>query len=152
MIYTKLDQKNKKIKLNKDESLKQFEEVASKSAPKTFSVLIAEDEEALANALTVKLNSAGYSVELAKNGVEVLEKLLKKNYDLILLDLLMPQKDGFEVLEELKDKIHPPIIILSNLSQEEDIERTKQLGAKDFWVKSNFQLAQIVKFLDKYLK
>lgn len=145
MIYTDLE--NKKTEKKKGNNTKVAQK---KETERTYKILIAEDEEALANALSLKLKSVGYAVDLAVNGIEALDLMEKSSYDLILLDLLMPLKDGFDVLEELKERKHPPIIILSNLSQEEDIERTKELGAKDFWIKSNFQLAQIVEFLNKH--
>ena len=133
-------------KQNQDESKKE-------KIKKAYNILVAEDEESLTNAFSIKLKSAGFNIDIARDGNEVLEMIKKNKYDLILLDLLMPNKDGFEVLKELKVLKNPPeVIVLSNLSQEEDIEKTKDLGAIDFWIKSNFQLSQIVEFLKDYFE
>jgi CheY-like chemotaxis protein len=69
---------------------------------------------------------------------------------MILLDLIMPQIDGFTFMEQLKKK--SPIIILSNLGQEEDKERAKQLGAVDYFVKSNTPIVEIIKKVQSSIK
>ena len=108
-------------------------------------ILIGEDDFAIARALRLKLEHEGYEVTAVVDGVEVMELVKKKPYDLLLLDLMMPRKDGFTVLRELKEeKIEIPVIILSNLGQEEDLEKAKELGAVDYFIKSNIQLSDIV--------
>jgi len=127
------------------------DEKKEESLKKSYRILVAEDEESLTNAFSIKLRAAGFQIDIARDGNEVIKMIKDNRYDLILLDLLMPNKDGFEVLKELKLLKNPPeVIVLSNLSQEEDIEKTKDLGAIDFWIKSNFQLSQIVEFLKDY--
>ncbi len=127
------------------------DEKKEESLKKSYRILVAEDEESLTNAFSIKLRAAGFQIDIARDGNEVIKMIKENKYDLILLDLLMPNKDGFEVLKELKLLKNPPeVIVLSNLSQEEDIEKTKDLGAIDFWIKSNFQLSQIVEFLKDY--
>lgn len=116
-------------------------------------ILIIEDEKPLANALKLKLTHAGYEVEVASNGEEGVEKLTSKSFNLALLDLVMPKLDGFGVLEQLKAKnIKVPVIILSNLSQEEDVAKAKSLGAKDFFIKSDTPLAEVIDLVQKNLK
>lgn len=108
-------------------------------------VLIVDDEKPLAHALQLKLNSEGFQTSTAGNGVEAVELLTKEHFDLVLLDLVMPQKDGFAVLEELKAKnVTTPVIVTSNLSQTEDFEKAKKLGAKGYFIKSDTPLAEIV--------
>ncbi|PIU80416.1 MAG: response regulator, partial [Candidatus Moranbacteria bacterium CG06_land_8_20_14_3_00_40_12] len=74
--------------------------------------------------------------------------------DLILLDLIMPVKDGFETLKELKADSSlkdVQVIILSNLSQEEDRQRVLNLGAVEYVVKADVSFSEIVKLVKKYL-
>ena len=116
----------------------------------THKILIVDDEKALAHALELKLGFLKYDVTVANDGNAALEILKSQKFDLILLDAVMPQKNGFEVLEELgKLKITTPVIMLSNLSQSEDIEKAKALGAKDFFVKSDIPLSDIVEIVKK---
>lgn len=108
-------------------------------------ILIAEDEKPMANALSLKLRSVGFETTLVYDGESALSAARESPYDLILLDLVMPKKDGFFVLAELKKlKIATPVIVSSNLSQEEDIRRAKELGARDYFIKSDTSLAQVV--------
>lgn len=114
-------------------------------------ILIAEDEKAIAKALELKLKHEGFGVKSASNGKETIDILLKEKFDLILLDLMMPKLDGFGVLEELKNRQNKtPIIVVSNLGQEEDKKRVKILGAIDFLVKSDTPVAEIVNKIKKY--
>lgn len=111
-------------------------------------ILIIEDEEALATALKMKLTAAGFEVSVALNGQEGVDKALADKYNIILLDLILPLMDGFTVLEKLKEKGNKaPIVVLSNLSQQEDMDKAKSLGAVDYLVKSNMQLSKILEFI-----
>ena len=115
-------------------------------------ILIAEDEKPMAQALVLKLNSEGYNTKAVYDGVEALAELVKNKYDLVLLDLMMPRKDGFAVLEEMKKKeINVPVIVASNLSQEEDFSRAKKMGAKDYFIKSNTSISEVVAHVKKIL-
>jgi len=121
-------------------------------AEKKKKILIAEDERPMARALELKLSHEGYDVTYAANGQEALDFLKKDKFDIILLDLMMPKVDGFGVLEEMKaKKMKIPVIILSNLSQVEDEERAKKMGAKDFFIKSNTPIANIIDYVKKHL-
>ncbi len=118
----------------------------------TKKILIIEDEKPIARALELKLSHSGYEAAVAYNGAEGLAYLAKNKVDLILLDVIMPTMDGFTVLETLKKKGNKtPVVMLSNLSQEEDEKRAKELGAKDFFIKSNTPLVEIVGFIKKFL-
>ena len=108
-------------------------------------ILITEDEKPMARALELKLIHEGYETKAAPNGQEGLNMLEKEDFDLVLLDLVMPLVDGFSVLKTLKTRGKMPfVIVLSNLSQEDDRKRALELGAKDFFVTSNTSLAEIV--------
>lgn len=109
-------------------------------------ILIAEDEKPMANALVLKLRSVGFDTTLVYDGESAVTTIQRYQFDLIILDLIMPRKDGFFVLEELKKlKITTPVIVSSNLSQSEDVKRAKELGARSYFIKSDTPLAEIVK-------
>lgn len=113
-------------------------------------LLIVEDERPLSHALEMKLKNQGYSTKVVTNGQEAIKELRSAKYDLMLMDLIMPVMDGFAVLEEMKNsKINVPVIVLSNLGQDEDRAKTKQLGAIDYFVKSNTPIADIVERVHK---
>lgn len=112
---------------------------------KSKKVLIVEDEKPLARALQLKLQKNDIESEIAHNGEEALKILEKQSFDLILLDLIMPQMDGFATLEEMKKKeIKTPVVITSNLGQEEDIKRVMGMGVKEYIIKSNTPIVEIV--------
>lgn len=116
-------------------------------------ILIIEDEKTLARALELTLGRAGFNVRAIFNGEDGLSLLEKETFDLILLDLIMPKMDGFAVLARLVElQIKTPVIVLSNLSQENDLKRTKAFGAKDFFIKSNTPIGTIVEKASKILK
>jgi CheY-like chemotaxis protein len=124
-------------------------------AGKSKEILVVEDDQFLAKVYQTKLKKEGYNVFIALDGEEALSHIKKQKPALILLDLILPKMDGFEVLEKLKNdestkKI--PVIILSNLGQDDDIERGKKLGAEDYFVKANTSLAEILKKIQKYIK
>jgi two-component system cell cycle response regulator len=110
-------------------------------------VLIVEDDAFLSRALVDKFQHEGFIVHSAMNGEEGLSIMKKEKIDVVLLDLMMPMKNGFEVLEEIQkdpalSKI--PVMVLSNLGQDNDIEKAMKLGACDFLVKSNVPLKDVV--------
>lgn len=107
-------------------------------------ILIVEDERPLAHALELKLGHEGYETIVALSGAEGLAKAGSEKFDCILLDLIMPEVDGFSFLQEYRKKSQTPVIILSNLGQEEDKAKAKTLGATDYFVKANTPILQIV--------
>ena len=115
-------------------------------------VLIAEDEKPMAKALELKLNNSGFEAKAVFNGNEAILEMEKEKYDLLLLDLMMPSMDGFSVLEKMKEKgIKIPVIVSTNLSQEEDVQKAKDLGAKDYFVKSDTPINKVVEYVQKIL-
>ncbi len=118
-------------------------------------ILIAEDDKFLANAYRVKLTKAGFEVKIAANGEEAVEALKEFEPDIMLLDLVMPKKDGFSVLEDLRNDEkwkNLPIIVASNLGQQEDVDKAKKLGANDYVVKSNESLQNILDKIAQHIK
>lgn len=117
-------------------------------------VLLVEDDLSLLKIYSNKLKINDFEVSIAITGDEGLRKAQVDQPNLILLDLILPGKDGFLVLEELKsspstDQI--PVIILSNLGQQTDIERGKRLGAVDYLVKSDISLVDLVGKVKKFI-
>lgn len=113
---------------------------------KVYRVLIAEDEKPMAHALELKLQKSGFEAKAVFDGGAVIDTLAKEDYDLLLLDLMMPKLDGFGVIQKLKElKNNISVIVLSNLSQEEDKKKALELGAKDYFVKSDTPITDIVK-------
>lgn len=116
-------------------------------------VLVVEDEKPLAKALEIKLGKAGFNAKSVYNGEDALKILEVEKYDLVLLDLLMPRVGGFEVLSSIKQRgISTKVLVLSNLGQEEDIVKAKELGAIDFIVKSDASLNDIIVKVNTVLK
>lgn len=116
---------------------------------KSKSVLIVEDEAALAHAMNVKLTASGHKTTVAENGQIALDLLAKHHYDVVLLDLMMPIKNGFQVLEGLRGHEHAPTVyVLSNLAQPDDRKKALDLGATKFLVKSDTSLASILEHVE----
>ncbi|HSW98314.1 MAG TPA: response regulator [Candidatus Saccharimonadales bacterium] len=108
-------------------------------------VLIIEDETALSHALSLKLTHEGFTVTVASNGQLGLEAMNGQQFDVVLLDLIMPVMDGFQVLEKMRALPAMPVVfVLSNLSQHEDEGRAMALGAHKFFIKSDTPLTTIV--------
>lgn len=115
-------------------------------------ILIVEDDRPISKVLNLKLQHSGFKTTQAFDGEEALAFLTKEKYDLVLMDLVMPKKNGFDVLRELKEQgIKAKVIITSNLSQAEDQKKALELGAIDYFVKSNTSLATIVEYVVKNL-
>lgn len=112
------------------------------------SIIVVEDESFLSKVLAERLEDEGFGqITVAGNGEEALAMIKQHNPDIVLLDMILPKMNGFEVLEVLQadpklKKI--PVLVLSNLGQDQDIEQAKKLGARDYIVKSNFSLQKVV--------
>lgn len=118
-------------------------------------IMIVEDDAFIGDIYEVKLKDAGYNVILASNGRDAIEKLeggTKPN--ILLLDIVMPYMDGFDVLEALgkRDEWKKlPVVLLTNLSQKDDVDRGMALGAKDFLIKSHFTPTEVLAKVQKYI-
>jgi len=118
------------------------------------SILVAEDDPFYANIYRVKLAKEGFDVEIAGNGEKALEAIRRKKPDLLILDLIMPVKDGFAVLKELNADAalkDVKVVVLSNLGQAEDVKKAKDLGAKDYIIKTNVSIQEMVTKIRGYL-
>lgn len=119
-------------------------------------ILVVEDDVFLANLIVTRMQKAGLSVLKAMTGEEAIEILRgEKKPDLILLDIILPQKSGFEVLEEIQADPNlqkAPVIITSNLGQESDIQKGKELGVIDYFVKARTPIDQLVAKVKEIVK
>ncbi|MCX6759021.1 MAG: response regulator [Candidatus Nealsonbacteria bacterium] len=115
-------------------------------------IILIEDEEIMVNLLQRKLTQEGYEISVARDGEEGLKLMMEAVPDLVLLDIIMPKKGGFEVMEVMqKDKNlkNIPVIIISNSGQPVELDRAKELGAKDWLIKTDFDPQEV---LDKVVK
>jgi DNA-binding response OmpR family regulator len=99
-------------------------------------ILVVEDEKRISDFLTRGLQGAGYAVDAAPNGVTALEFIHGADYDLIILDIMLPDIDGLKVLEKIRNmKIGPPVLILSARGAVDDRVKGLELGADDYLTK-----------------
>lgn len=109
-------------------------------------ILLAEDDRFLRKSAGAMLLRQGFIVMAAEDGEEALRLARTESPDLILLDVIMPKMQGFDVLRALKSDPHTspiPVIVLSNLGQESDSVAAREMGALDYWVKSNLALEEL---------
>lgn len=118
-------------------------------------ILIVEDEEFLMRALKDNLEADDYDVAVTTNGEEAIEHLRRHRPGLILLDLLMPKQDGFYVLEELRKNPEwktIPVVVLSNLGGDLEIKRALEMGADDYFVKSQHPIEEVMEKVKEYFE
>lgn len=112
----------------------------------TKSILLAEDDKFLRRAAETKLKQAGFDVRVAVDGEEALVQAREQPPDLMLLDLLMPKRDGLSVLKALKADTATAgirVVIISNSSKDLEMQNASDLGAVDYWIKSNLSLQEL---------
>lgn len=110
-------------------------------------ILVVEDDDFLRELITEKLKQRHCSIDMALDGENAIKMMKDRKYAIVLLDLMLPGIDGFEVLEQArKDSLNmeTPIIIFSNLGQNEDIKRAKKLGADEFLIKANINIDEVI--------
>jgi len=119
-------------------------------------ILFIEDDPVLQKTLGQKLKAEGFEVFSAFNGNDGLKLAQKEQPDLILLDLILPQKGGIEFLKELRENEKTKdilVVVLTNVSREtEKIQQILELGIKGYLVKSEYSLEEIVEKIKEFLK
>lgn len=113
-------------------------------------ILVVEDDLFLGKLAVKKLEKEGFEVSFLRTGVSVLEQAKEQQPAAVVLDLVMPEKDGFQALAELKQDDETkgiPVIVLTALSTDEDREKTKQLGAEKYFIKSDIELSDLTDYL-----
>lgn len=116
-------------------------------------ILVVEDDKAIEEVVSLKLSHAGFSVDQTSDGQQALDKLKQNQYDLILLDLIMPNVNGFDLLSKMHGLDNKtPKMVMSNLDEPEDMTKAKSLGAVAFLSKFEKSLTGIVEYVENYLK
>ncbi len=110
-------------------------------------ILIIEDDRFLSSLVKARLEKEGFVVAQAFDGEEAMQGLKQDPPALIILDLIMPKITGFEVLQAISitpqwDKV--PVVVLSNLAQDSDIQKAQQLGAKEYFVKVKVSIDDVI--------
>lgn len=123
-------------------------------ATKGKKILVVEDDKFLIKAYNIKFSKAGFEVITAMDGLSGLEIAGNEAPKLILLDLMLPKIDGFEFLKRMSqdEKIKDiPVIVLSNLGQQVDKDKAISLGAKEYLIKADYSLDNIIEIMNKYI-
>ena len=120
--------------------------------PTTKKILIIEDEMFISELYTRALNRAGFQTDSIIDGVEALKKAQDNNYDIILLDLMIPNLTGIEILRKLKDPNITPnfkgkIIVATNLEERDEIRKDIEQQADGYIVKAELTPSQLVDFI-----
>lgn len=117
-------------------------------------ILIIEDEKSLVKALIKKLESEGFEVSVAYDGVEGLQKSLDEKPGLVLLDLILPKMDGMTYLAKLREDDwgkSVPVIILTNLSDDKKVLEAQKDGVYDYLIKTDWSLEDVIKMVKEKL-
>lgn len=120
-----------------------------------FKVALIEDEPLLSNLLKQRLEKEGMEVLDIHDGETALEKLKTEKVNLILLDVIIPKVSGFELMEKIKEDPayeDVPIIIISNLGQDSDIEKGRNFGAVGYFVKAHVSIEELVGEIKKFVE
>lgn len=116
-------------------------------------ILIAEDDAVLREVYMKKFTLNGYTIRTAENGEEAVAEIQKKQPDILVLDINMPILDGFGVLERFpKDKRSFPVIMLTNFGDDKNKSRGMELGADDYFIKSEMTIRKLLEMVDTLLK
>ena len=115
-----------------------------------LNILIVEDEQAISNLIYVNLNEEGYKCTCAFDGKQAADFIEQENYDLILLDIMLPEIDGYELLEFIKPTGTPVIFITAKGAVNDRIKGLK-LGADDYLIKP-FQIGELLARVEAVLR
>ena len=116
-------------------------------------ILVVEDDKSYASSISTKLLEEDFDVSIVKDGDEAMKSARERKPDLIFLDIILPIRDGFDMLRELKsDPVlqNIPVLVVSNLGQEKDVEKARALGVVEYLVKANVSLNEVVEIIKKY--
>ena len=121
---------------------------------KKQTILLVEDDEFLANMYKTKLELEKYNVIMVSNGESALRVVNEKKVDLVLLDIILPKISGFEIITQIKanKKLKKtPVVMLTNLSQKEDIKKGLKLGADEYLIKAHFLPSEVIGKIKKLI-
>jgi len=118
-----------------------------KVSPQKIKIVLVEDDATLVDMYTVKFTQEGFDLKVAMNGSDGVEITKRELPSIVLLDVILPGMDGFAVLAELKadpKTKNIPVILLTNLGQDADVQKGKELGAADYLVKASLTPGEVV--------
>ncbi len=116
-------------------------------------ILIAEDDAVLRDVYMKKFTIAGYKIRTAQNGEEAIAEIKKKAPDILILDVNMPVLDGFGVLQNYpREQRAFPVIMLTNFGDEKNRQKGEELGADDYFIKSEMTIRKLLEMVDTLLK
>lgn len=118
-------------------------------------ILFVEDDPLIVKIYTTRLVADGYQVLSSDNGEDGLKLAEAELPDVIILDVMMPKMDGFGVLTRIRqnDKMKKtPVLLYSNLAQEDEIKRAMELGATEFIIKANLSPTEMVNKIKQYIQ
>lgn len=117
-------------------------------------ILLIEDDKTLSSLIQTKLQKEGYEVVATLDGAGASRLAAQERPDLILLDFELPHKNGLEVLEEIRahadGTVTPPVVVISNSGSPVEVFRFQKLGVKDYFIKADLNLDELVKIVQKY--
>lgn len=116
-------------------------------------LLLIEDEEFISYIYKRQFELSGYKVDVASEGMSGLQAIQNNTYDLVLLDIMMPGMNGIDVLKKIKtDEVtkNLPVIMVTNLAQDDIMQQAFKLGASAYWIKANNSPQEIVNQIDKF--
>ncbi|MFH1233177.1 MAG: response regulator [Patescibacteria group bacterium] len=122
---------------------------------KKIKILLVEDDNFLLSMYATKFELENFVVVMADDGEKGAKLAVKELPDVILLDIMLPKMDGFEVLKQIKANpktVKIPVILLTNLSQKDQIEKGMALGAVDYLIKAHFMPSEVVDKIKSVLK
>ena len=118
-------------------------------------ILLVEDDPLITEIYTTKLKECDFEVVAISNGESAFKELQKRKFDLLVLDIVLPELTGFEILQRIRNNQklkNLKVLILSNLGQKSDIERARKLGVSKYLIKANFTPSEVVGEIRKVLK
>lgn len=117
-------------------------------------ILLVEDDSFLLGMYATKFEMEDFKVIMAEDGEKAIRVALRELPDIIILDIILPKLNGFEVLKRLKNEATTnkiPVILLTNLSQKDEIERGLSMGAEDYLIKAHFMPSEVVEKIKRIL-
>lgn len=118
-------------------------------------ILLVEDDDSLASVYIKRFEGEGFDVKRIARGDQVIETMTEFRPDITLLDIMLPKLNGFIVLEEIRNNpeiSRSKVIILSALGQDSDKAKAEQLGADDYFVKSQISIADVVEKIKHHIE
>ncbi len=120
-----------------------------------YKILITEDNGDLANVYKLKFEQEGFEVRVVNDGSKCMDTIREFKPDVILLDIMLPNMDGFKILAEIKtdpELKYTPVIVWTNLSEEQDVQKIKDMGADDYLLKVLYMPHEVVEKVKKKIE